>query len=111
MEAGKVYLVGAGPGDPELLTVKAVKLLQSADVVIYDRLIQEGVLALANPLAERIYMGKPIGQHDSRQDEIHSLLLLKAREGKRVVRLKGGDPFLFGPAGFDFGEEGAGDAD
>jgi uroporphyrinogen III methyltransferase/synthase len=99
MEAGKVYLVGAGPGDPELLTVKAVRLLQSADVVIYDRLIQEGVLALANPSAEQIYMGKPIGQHDSRQDEIHSLLLLKAREGKRVVRLKGGDPFLFGRGG------------
>jgi len=99
MEAGKVYLVGAGPGDPELLTVKAVRLLQGADVVIYDRLIQEGVLALASPSAEQIYMGKPVGQHDSRQDEIHSLLLLKAREGKRVVRLKGGDPFLFGRGG------------
>jgi uroporphyrinogen III methyltransferase/synthase len=99
MEAGKVYLVGAGPGDPELLTVKAVKLLQSADVVIYDRLIQEGVLALAKASAEQIYMGKPIGRHESHQDEIHSLLLLKAREGKRVVRLKGGDPFLFGRGG------------
>ena len=99
MEAGKVYLVGAGPGDPELLTVKAVKLLQSADVVIYDRLIQDGVIALAKPSAEQIYMGKPIGQHESRQDEIHSLLLSKAREGKKVVRLKGGDPFLFGRGG------------
>jgi uroporphyrin-III C-methyltransferase len=99
MPTGKVYIVGAGPGHPELLTVKAAKLLETADVVIYDRLIQEEVLALARPSAERIYMGKPVGMHDTRQDEIHDLLVRKAREGKTVVRLKGGDPFLFGRGG------------
>jgi len=98
-KTGKVYLVGAGPGDPKLLTVRAVELLQIAEVVIYDRLIQDGVLAYANPVAERIYMGKPLGKHDSRQDEINALLVRKAGEGKLVVRLKGGDPFLFGRGG------------
>lgn len=99
MVLGKVYIVGAGPGHPELLTIKAAELLRTADVVVYDRLIQEEVLALAKPSAERLYMGKPVGKHDSRQDEIHELLAMKAREGKRVVRLKGGDPFLFGRGG------------
>jgi uroporphyrin-III C-methyltransferase len=98
-QAGKVYIVGAGPGHPGLLTIKAAELLRSADVVVYDRLIQEEVLALVKPSAERVYMGKPIGKHDSRQDEIHDLLLRKAREGKMVVRLKGGDPFVFGRGG------------
>ena len=97
--AGKVYIVGAGPGHPELLTIKGERLLRSADVVVYDRLVQEEVLALAKPSAERIYMGKPVAKHDSRQDEIHELLLNRAREGKMVVRLKGGDPFLFGRGG------------
>ncbi len=97
--AGKVYLVGAGPGHPDLLTIKAARLLEAADVVVYDRLIQEEILSLASPSAERIYMGKPVGRHDSRQDEIHELLARKAREGKLVVRLKGGDPFLFGRGG------------
>jgi len=96
---GKVYIVGAGPGHPELLTVKAAKLLETADVIIYDRLIQEEVLALAKPSAERIYMGKPVGMHDTRQEEIHESLVRKAREDKIVVRLKGGDPFLFGRGG------------
>ena len=96
---GKVYLVGAGPGHPELLTLKAARLLQEADVIVYDRLIQEEVLALGKPSAERIYMGKPVGKHDSRQDEIHQTLVSKAREGKKVVRLKGGDPFVFGRGG------------
>ena len=95
-KVGTVYLVGAGPGHPDLLTVKAVKLLRSADVVVYDRLIQEEVLTLGNPLAEWIYMGKTVGGHVSRQQEIQELLVLKAREGKTVVRLKGGDPYLFG---------------
>ena len=99
IQAGKVYLVGAGPGHPELLTVKAAELLKTADVIIYDRLIQEGVLALSKVCAERLYMGKPVGKHDSRQEEIHELLARKAREGKVVVRLKGGDPFLFGRGG------------
>ncbi|MFZ0962146.1 MAG: uroporphyrinogen-III C-methyltransferase [Terriglobia bacterium] len=99
IQAGKVYLVGAGPGHPELLTLKAAELLKAADVIVYDRLIQEDVLALAKVSAERIYMGKPLGKHDSRQTEIDELLLRKAREGKLVVRLKGGDPFLFGRGG------------
>ena len=99
MQPGKVYIVGAGPGHPELLTIKAAELLKSADVVIYDRLIQEEVLALAKPSAERLYMGKPVGRHDSRQDEINELMVRKAREGKSVARLKGGDPFLFGRGG------------
>jgi uroporphyrinogen III methyltransferase/synthase len=99
MQTGKVYLVGAGPGHPELLTLKAAELLKAADVVVYDRLIQQEVLALAKACAERIYMGKPLGKHESRQAEIHELLVRKAREGKMVVRLKGGDPFLFGRGG------------
>jgi len=94
-----VYLVGAGPGPAELLTLKAAELLRDADVVVYDRLIQEGVLALAPPTAERIYMGKPVGRHDSRQDEVNEVLVRKAREGKQVVRLKGGDPFVLGRGG------------
>ena len=97
--SGKVYLVGAGPGDPDLLTMKAAELLRTAEVVVYDRLIQERVLALASPSAERIYMGKTAGHHESRQGEINALLVGKAREGKRVVRLKGGDPFLLGRGG------------
>jgi uroporphyrin-III C-methyltransferase len=81
------------------LTIKAANLIKAADVIVYDRLIQEDVLALAKPTAERIYMGKPVGRHDSRQDEINELLVHKAYEGKTVVRLKGGDPFLFGRGG------------
>ncbi len=96
---GKVYLVGAGPGDPKLLTLKAAELLEAAEVVVYDRLIQEGVLAYVNPVAECIYMGKPVGRHESRQDEINELLVRKAREGKMVVRLKCGDPFVFARGG------------
>ncbi len=99
MFPGKVYLVGAGPGHPELLTVKAVKLLEASDVIIYDRLIQEEILALAKPSAERIYLGKSVGIHESRQEEICEMLVRKAREGLMVVRLKGGDPFLFGRGG------------
>lgn len=95
---GKVILVGAGPGDPDLLTIRAVQRISIGDVLVYDRLIQQGVLALAKPDAERIYMGKAPGHH-MRQDEIHALLVEKAREGKTVVRIKGGDPFLFGRGG------------
>jgi uroporphyrin-III C-methyltransferase len=97
-KVGKVYLVGAGPGDPDLLTIRAVQRISIGDVLVYDRLIQQGVLALAKPTAEKIYMGKEPGRH-TRQDEIHALLAEKAREGKTVVRLKGGDPFLFGRGG------------
>lgn len=91
--------MGAGPGDPKLMTLWAAELLREADVVIYDRLIQPGVLAYANPAAEMIYMGKPVGRHESRQDEIMALLVEKAKAGKTVVRLKGGDPFIFGRGG------------
>ncbi len=98
-QPGKVYLVGAGPGHPELLTIKAAELIKTGDVIVYDRLIQEEVLALTRSSAERIYMGKPVGKHDSRQDEVNELLMRKAREGKVVIRLKGGDPFLFGRGG------------
>jgi len=95
---GKVVLVGAGPGDPDLLTTRGVARIRAADVIVYDRLIHPGVLALAKATAEKIYMGKPQG-HCARQDEIHAVLVEKAREGRMVVRLKGGDPFLFGRGG------------
>lgn len=97
-QRGKVILVGAGPGDPELLTVRAVERIRAADVIVFDRLINDGALALANPSAEMIYMGKESGLH-TRQEEIHTLLVEKAKQGKIVVRLKGGDPFLFGRGG------------
>jgi uroporphyrin-III C-methyltransferase len=96
---GKVYLVGAGPGHPDLLTVRAAALLKTAEVIVYDRLIQDEVLTLCKPAAEKIFMGKPLGKHASRQDDIHALLVRKALDGKTVVRLKGGDPFLFGRGG------------
>lgn len=95
---GKVILVGAGPGDPDLLTIRAVQRISIGDVLVYDRLIQQGVLTLAKPSAEKIYVGKEPGHH-TRQDEIHALLVEKAREGKTVIRIKGGDPFLFGRGG------------
>ncbi len=93
---GRVYIVGAGPGDPDLLTVKAVKVLRMADVVIYDRLIPEKILQMIPERAERIYVGKKTGEPHPTQDEINDLMIEKAREGRTVVRLKGGDPFLFG---------------
>ena len=99
MAVGTVHLVGAGPGHPDLLTVRAASLLKTADVIVYDRLIQPAVLDLANPSAERIFVGKLLGGPESAQRDIHTVLLQKAREGKTVVRLKGGDPFLFGRGG------------
>lgn len=96
---GVVYLVGAGPGPRDLLTLRAAELLQTGDVVIYDRLVQEEVLELAPQRTERIYMGKPVGRHESRQSDVNELLARKARENRSVVRLKGGDPFLLGRGG------------
>ncbi|MDR1377728.1 MAG: uroporphyrinogen-III C-methyltransferase [Synergistaceae bacterium] len=96
---GKVWLVGAGPGDVELLTVKGRRLLEQADTVVYDHLIGSGVLGYASPEAELIDVGKSGGHHLIPQEEIERILIEKALEGKRVVRLKGGDPFLFGRGG------------
>jgi len=100
MVFGKVYLVGAGPGDPKLLTVKAVETIKMADVLIYDRLgVSEEVLNMAPVEAERIFVGKRTGLHEVPQEQITDLIVQKAKEGGVVVRLKGGDPFIFGRGG------------
>jgi uroporphyrinogen III methyltransferase/synthase len=96
---GKVYLVGAGPGDPGLITVKGLSCLKQADVVIYDRLVDESILQEARSDAEKIYVGKASDHHTLEQGMINQLLIQKAREGKVVVRLKGGDPFVLGRGG------------
>ena len=96
---GKVYLVGAGPGDPGLLTVRAWELIRRAQVIVYDRLVGKRIINQGKTEAEKIYVGKESGRHTLPQQEINRLLVAKAREGKMVVRLKGGDPFLFGRGG------------
>ena len=96
---GKVYLVGAGPGDPDLLTLKGKNCLKQAEVILYDRLVSAELLEHVAQGAELIYVGKQAGKHCANQREIEQLLVRKAREGKLVVRLKGGDPFVFGRGG------------
>jgi uroporphyrin-III C-methyltransferase len=93
-----VYLVGAGPGDPDLITLKAIKTLQKADVVVYDRLANEEILKYASGAA-RIYVGKRAGAHSKKQDEINQILIEQGKKYDNVVRLKGGDPFVFGRGG------------
>src|SRR5436305_1603397 len=96
---GTVYLVGAGPGDPGLLTLRGAELLGRAEVVVYDALVNQELLSLAPKTAEIIYGGKRAGDHAISQSDLNQLLIAKAKEGKTVVRLKGGDPYVFGRGG------------
>ena len=99
MKKGKVYLVGAGPGDPGLITVKGLECIKRADVIIYDYLSSAAFLKYAADDTELIYVGKKGGEHTLPQEEINKLIIAKAEQGRVVVRLKGGDPFIFGRGG------------
>ncbi|MDO4331561.1 MAG: uroporphyrinogen-III C-methyltransferase [Eubacteriales bacterium] len=102
MKKGSVALVGAGCGDPEFLTQKALRILRGCEALVYDSLVSEQIVAEAPAACEKIYVGKRYGRHAMKQEEINALLIQKAREGKRVVRLKGGDPYVFGRGGEEF---------
>ncbi|MGY3686942.1 uroporphyrinogen-III C-methyltransferase [Vibrio coralliilyticus] len=104
LKRGFVSLVGAGPGDPDLLTVKGYRVIQQAEVIVYDRLVSKEILALANHQAEMVYVGKKLDFHCVPQEQINQILVEKALAGKRVVRLKGGDSFIFGRGGEELEE-------